>query len=158
MQPRRFLEGLKDSSRVKWSKVRRWRGGGVLTGTGSIEGQHWRGWGYSPLAGHLAGSQTDNTAALFVHEAQSTAVPVRLGPVVLVRPASSRCQLGSDHELGSLGVEPPTVAGVSCERESKGFFNHPKGGERRTSRIIVERRYRPSRSLTLECHYPLNKL
>lgn len=61
----------------------------VLTGAGSVEGQHWRRWRYSPLTGHLAGSQTDNSTAFFVHEAQSTAVPIGLRSVVLVGPGGS---------------------------------------------------------------------
>ena len=110
MRPRHGeAKTLRGSSRVKRLE------GKVLTGTGSIEGQHrWRRRD-PPLAGHLAGSQTDNSAAFFVHKAQSSTVPVRLGPVVLAGPARARRQLGGDHKLGALRVEPPTVTGVSCE-------------------------------------------
>lgn len=137
-------------SRVKWSKGKE----EALTGTGSVEGQHRRGWRYSPLAGHLAGSQTDNSAALFVHEAQPSAVPVRLGPVVLVGPGCPRRQLGSDHELSAFRVEPPTVAGVSCERESQAApYSNGTNSTDNGEEVNLE-----SESLPLECHYPLNKL
>lgn len=84
-----------------------------LTGAGSVEGQHRRGRWDAPLTRYGAGSQTDNSAALFVHKAQSTAVPVGLRSVVLAaRPCCSARQRGGDHELRALSVEPSTVAGV----------------------------------------------
>lgn len=91
-----------------------------LTGAGSVEGQHRRGRWDAPLTRYGAGSQTDNSAALFVHEAQSTAVPVGLCPLVLaVRPRCSARQRGGDHELRALGVEPSTVAGVGWKAKRK---------------------------------------
>lgn len=86
-----------------------------LTGAGSVEGQHRRGRRDAPLTRYGTGSQTDNSAALFVHEAQSTAVSVGLRSIVAlaVRPRCSARQRGGDHELRALGVEPSTVARVS---------------------------------------------
>ncbi len=89
-----------------------------LTSAGSVEGQHRRGRWDAPLTRYGADSQTDNSAALFVHEAQSTAVPIGLRPVVLaIRPRYSGRHRGSDHELRALGVEPSTVTGVGWKAE-----------------------------------------
>lgn len=85
-----------------------------LTGAGSVEGQHRRGRRDAPLTRYGTSSQTDNSATLFVHEAQSTAVSVGLRSIVAlaVRPRCSARQRGGDHELRALGVKPSTVARV----------------------------------------------
>lgn len=133
-----------------------------LTGAGSVEGQHRRGRWDAPLTRYGAGSQTDNSAALFVHKAQSTAVPVGLRSVVLAaRPRRSARQRGGDHELRALGVEPSAVAGVGwkTERErgallERSFARHGRGLLGESFGVITgagTRGFR--RPLPFECHY-----
>lgn len=104
---------IRDGNGERGQKGERVDEGLPLTSAGSVEGQHRRGRRDASLTCYGTGSQTDNSAALFVHEAQSTGVSVRLRPVILaVRPRCLARQRGGDHELRALGVEPSTVAGV----------------------------------------------